>query len=171
MHKSSPLSHPRSRPLHRWAAALLLACSASGLMAGPAAQAGRLRHVSLFTADNQKLASWYVEMLGLQRDAQFTLTRPDGVKIDVIRLKLGDFLMHVSQLGSLTPRERTLEYTGWRHLSFVVDDVDKAWADLKARGADAAGNGAINFSPPGYRVAFVRDPDGNFVELYQDRVQ
>ncbi len=75
------------------------------------------------------------------------------------------------------PRRRLLqgargrEYQGWRHVAFAVEDVDAAWARLKAGGADVVGNGAINFVPLGYRVAYARDPEGNFVELYQDGVK
>jgi catechol 2,3-dioxygenase-like lactoylglutathione lyase family enzyme len=150
-----------------------IACVASiaSVASAQATQALRMRHVSLFTAQNETLAQWYVDMLGLKRDTRFVLTRPDGVRIDVIRLRLGDFLMHVSQLDNLTPRQRQLEYTGWRHIALVVDDVDAAWAALKAKGADVAGNGGLNFNPPGYRVSFVRDPDGNFIELYQDQIK
>jgi catechol 2,3-dioxygenase-like lactoylglutathione lyase family enzyme len=143
---------------------------------GQVVQAAKARHVSIFTLDNEKLARWYIDMLGLKQDARFTIRRPDGVSIDVIRLRLGDVLMHVSRLEKLTPKERQLEYTGLRHIALIVDDVDKAWADLKAKGVDAVGNGGLNFTPQGgdvlaYRVSFVRDPDGNFVELYQDRVK
>jgi catechol 2,3-dioxygenase-like lactoylglutathione lyase family enzyme len=139
-------------------------------------QVTKARHVSLFTSDNEKLARWYVEKLGLAQDARFTIKRPDGTTIDIIRLKLGDVLLHVSKLDKLTPKARQLEYEGWRHVALVVDDVDKAWAALKASGADAVGNGGIDFVPQGanvlaYRVSFVRDPDGNFIELYQDRAK
>jgi catechol 2,3-dioxygenase-like lactoylglutathione lyase family enzyme len=139
-------------------------------------QATKTRHVSLFTSDNEKLARWYVEKLGLAHDARFTIQRPDGTVIDIIRLKLGDMLLHISKLDKLTPKARQLEYEGWRHIAFVVDDVDKAWASLKSSGADAVGSGGIDFVPRGaalsaYRVSFVRDPDGNFIELYQDRAK
>lgn len=52
-------------------------------------------------------------------------------------------------------------------VGFKVDDVDAAWAELVAAGADAV-------TPPtdrpwGQRTAYVRDPDGHLVELAEDR--
>jgi len=51
-------------------------------------------------------------------------------------------------------------------LGFKVEDVDAAWADLVGRGIPSV-------CPPrdrtwGQRTAYVRDPDGNLVELVQD---
>lgn len=50
-------------------------------------------------------------------------------------------------------------------LGFKVDDVDAAWEELSAAGAPPV-------SPPhdqpwGQRTAYVRDPDGNLIELVQ----
>jgi catechol 2,3-dioxygenase-like lactoylglutathione lyase family enzyme len=157
-------------------AAAIMCCAVLHADAAPVVQVQKARHVSIFTRDNEKVAQWYVDMLGMQNDARFSIKRPDGSSVDIIRLKLGDFLMHVSTLDKLTAKERQLEYAGWRHVAFIVDDVDKVWADLKAKGADIVGRGGMDFNPqgaslPAYRVAFVRDPDGNFVELYQERIK
>ncbi len=171
--------------IHSLATLLVLGCLLQTAVAQPASQAtlakptvnmapvadARFRHVTLFVNDNERVARWYQEMLGMALDARFTLKRPDGTQIDVLRLRLGSMLMHVSKLPDLVPRERGREYQGWRHVSFAVPDVDAAWSRLKANGADVVGNGGINFDPPGYRVAFVRDPEGNFVELYQNDVK
>ena len=52
-------------------------------------------------------------------------------------------------------------------IGFKFDDVDAVYEDLVARGVPSV-------SPPidqpwGQRTAWVRDPDGNLVELVQDR--
>lgn len=52
-------------------------------------------------------------------------------------------------------------------LGFKVADVDTAFAELTARGAEAAV--APTDRPWGQRTAYVRDPDGNLIELAQDR--
>lgn len=51
-------------------------------------------------------------------------------------------------------------------LGFKVDDVDGAVAELRAAGAPVAVEPADR--PWGQRTAYVRDPDGNLVELAQD---
>ncbi len=57
---------------------------------------------------------------------------------------------------------------GLRHLTFTVENVDEAFAELTAAGVEPveAPRDAINREMLA-RVAFVRDPDGIIVELAQ----
>ena len=48
------------------------------------------------------------------------------------------------------------------HLAFWERDVDKRYAELLANGASKA---VEPFSEGGYRLAFVKDPDGIWIEL------
>lgn len=50
-------------------------------------------------------------------------------------------------------------------LSFVVDDVDASYQACCERGAEAAG-APQDRADWGYRVAHLRDPEGNLIELY-----
>lgn len=50
-------------------------------------------------------------------------------------------------------------------LSFLADDVDLAYRTLVARGAPSASE-PHDRTDWGYRVAHVRDPEGNLIELY-----
>jgi glyoxylase I family protein len=59
------------------------------------------------------------------------------------------------------------EYPGWRHVAFLVDDLDAKLAEL---GDDAQITlGPIDMSGfiEGMRVAWISDPEGNIVELNQ----
>lgn len=137
----------------------------------PPAQADqplRLHHVTLFSPNHERLAEWYRDMLGFTIAGRVRARRPDGTEVEIIRLTMGGVWLNVSRVPNLTERDRRLEYAGWRHLAFGTGDVQRAWESLRARGADVVGHGRIVFDPPGYEVAFVRDPDGNFVEFYQD---
>lgn len=107
-------------------------------------------------------------MLGFEIAGRFTVRRPDGTEINIIRLAMGGVWLNISRVPGLTERDRRLEYAGWRHIAFGTRDVQQAWDGLRARGADVVGNGRVVFDPPGYAVSFVRDPDGNFIELYED---
>ncbi len=51
-------------------------------------------------------------------------------------------------------------------IGFAVDDVDAAHAELRERGAETATN-PHDQEAWGLRVAHVRDPDGNLIELYR----
>jgi len=48
------------------------------------------------------------------------------------------------------------------HLAFDVDDVDQALTELKAQGVDVA---VEPFNEGNGRLAFVKDPDGIWIEL------
>ncbi len=62
------------------------------------------------------------------------------------------------------------EYPGWRHIAFLVDDLD---AKLREMGDEAHLTlGPIDMSGliPGMRVCWLSDPEGNIVELNQGYV-
>jgi lactoylglutathione lyase len=60
-----------------------------------------------------------------------------------------------------------LRVTGPRHLVFTVANVDEAYAHLSKRGVDCLDPPA-SFDPPGIRIAYFRDPEGNVLGVYQD---
>ena len=53
---------------------------------------------------------------------------------------------------------------GLDHLAFVVDDVKTAYRELLAKGAEPT-----DFDPArsGGWLAYLKDPDGNWIEIYQ----
>jgi lactoylglutathione lyase len=51
-------------------------------------------------------------------------------------------------------------------LIFKVEDVDKTWQELKQRGVPLS-TGPADHPDWGMRSAYVRDPDGNLIEIYQ----
>ena len=98
------------------------------------------------------------------------LTPPLGVTASY--LTLDGFvleLMHYSAVGATLPfRPRTMNEPGLTHLSISVDDVQAA-----ARKAAEHGGQLIEESDIGAAL-FVRDPDGQLIELlpvsYRDRL-
>ncbi len=58
---------------------------------------------------------------------------------------------------------------GWDHLAFRVNDLDKILARLKSNGIQPEKmkhyDGPM-MTTPNFRVAYIRDPDGNQIELY-----
>jgi len=53
---------------------------------------------------------------------------------------------------------------GLDHVAFVVEDVRATYKELIAKGAKPTN---IDPSTTGGRLAYVKDPDGNWVEIYQ----
>lgn len=57
---------------------------------------------------------------------------------------------------------------GLDHIAFKVDDMDKTLQFLKEEGIERVEIGELAQPPDtNYRLAYVKDPDGNWIELYQ----
>jgi glyoxylase I family protein len=92
----------------------------------------------------------------------------------IVFLKMGDIYLElfratkeapVSPVGGTGP-----EYPGWRHIAFMVDDVDAKLAEM---GNDAKITlGPVDFDNviPGWRTAWLADPEGNIIEISQGYV-
>jgi catechol 2,3-dioxygenase-like lactoylglutathione lyase family enzyme len=126
-----------------------------------------LHHITLSVSDAEQVSRWYADILGFMISDRFTLTRPNGSQIDVIRIEVPGLRMNISRFDDSVVPNRTSENQGWRHIAFEVDDVDRQYQLLQSRGVQFLGE-PLTYDPPGYRIAFFRDPEGNILELYQD---
>jgi glyoxylase I family protein len=61
-------------------------------------------------------------------------------------------------------------YPGFRHLAFLVDDLDAKLAEMGDEATLTFGPIDLGFLIPGMRVAWLADPEGNIVELNQGYV-
>lgn len=133
----------------------------------PQSTAFQLHHVTLSVTNAEQASKWYADMLGFKIRDRLTLTRPTGGKIQVVRIEIPGLQMNISQFdGSVSPNQNG-ERQGWRHLALQVDNVDRNYQQLQAKGVQFLGK-PFTYNPPGYRVAFFRDPEGNILELYQE---
>jgi glyoxylase I family protein len=116
-----------------------------------------LHHVSMIVADTAQALEFYRDVLGLPVDP----ARPDlgypGAWLDV-----GGQQIHLLELPNPDPVAGRPAHGGRdRHCAFTVRDLDT----LRRR-LDAAGIG-YTLSRSGRRALFVRDPDGNALELIE----
>ena len=117
---------------------------------------------------------FYVDGLGFEEFARFELQRPiaevdppcdltslflqkDGLRIE---------LLHYRSPGAFgTPSSRRNQL-GLTHLSFIVDDVDAAAAELESYGGSIVeGTRSGQDDPASVQIIFLADPDGTRVEL------
>jgi catechol 2,3-dioxygenase-like lactoylglutathione lyase family enzyme len=125
----------------------------------------RVHHIAISTTQFERLRAFYVETLGLAVVGGF----PEQ---QIVFLDAGGFILEI--VGEREPGQESLvgfERRGWQHLAWEVEDVDAAYMDLVGRGVV----GHVlpeDFPPeaPGVRIAFLRDPDGNLLELVQPLV-
>jgi catechol 2,3-dioxygenase-like lactoylglutathione lyase family enzyme len=133
----------------------------------------RSHHVGLSVADLDAQQRWYQQTLGLRELVeQFELPQPhirtvqlrapNGLRIELIeREGSTPQTFHDPMAAALTQ--------GYGHWALEVDDLDQAYAALSAAGAESVSPPAPAVQP-GARFAYVRDPEGNLLELIEPPV-
>src|SRR5262245_49876171 len=115
-------------------------------------------HVAISTHDLSRLRTFYAETLELPVVGGFPGYQIEFIGAGGIAIEL------IQEVGTADPGTGS----GWHHLAWEVENVDDAYVDLMARGVtfDSAPE---DFPPtaPSTRIAFLRDPDGNVIELIQ----
>jgi catechol 2,3-dioxygenase-like lactoylglutathione lyase family enzyme len=111
---------------------------------------GRLDHVSLNVADRSRAIAWYRDVLGLDQRNE-----PTGDDEPVFMGEFGSCIA-LFQAQVVSPARRE-ESTGMRHLCFLVADVHE-WRDRLGDDARFEDHGNAH-------SLYIRDPDGNVVEL------
>jgi len=126
----------------------------------------RVHHVAISTAHFERLRAFYVETLGLREVGGFP--EHDIVFLDAGGGAGGTMIELVGEVGMGQPVPEGFSRRGWQHLAWEVADIDAMYADLVARGV-AGHSPPEDFLPeaPVLRIAFLRDPDGNLLELVQ----
>ncbi|GAB4034488.1 VOC family protein [Spirosoma jeollabukense] len=127
-------------------------------------------HIALSCNDIAVTEQFYTTHFGFQRSRAIPL----GEGNEIVFLKNGQSVYLELFKAEGNRPEGTPEavadgphYTGVRHIAFQVTDVD---ATVSAMG-DAANTtlGPLDFSDfiPGWKTVWVKDPDGNIVEISQ----
>jgi len=123
-----------------------------------------LEYTGIRVTDFDRSLRFYTEQLGL-RELRKKDARGDGLGIWVVlqdaesgqRIELNWYPEGSRHATPYVPGE------GLDHLGFVVDDVAETYERLVAAGAEPA------IPPSEYEgwTAYVKDPDGNWIEVYQ----
>jgi glyoxylase I family protein len=115
----------------------------------------RLTHVSLLVADLARARAFYEEVLGLVPSPARPQMDFPGVWYDI-----GEAQIHLLVLPSPDPMAGRPQHPGRdRHVALAVADWEALRLELDQRGI------AYTLSRSGRKALFVRDPDGNALEL------
>jgi glyoxylase I family protein len=115
-----------------------------------------IEHVAIASPDPERLAQWYVDMLGFAVNYRSANSRtvfvkaPDGSMIEIVEAKGAS--------------DATLEMfsPGLRHLALTVPDFEAAYRRLKDRGIPFL---AEPTKKAGNSIVFFADCDGNLLHL------
>lgn len=135
---------------------------ATPALAQPAVPSVQHFMMGISVADLDKMTKWYVDMLGF-KVAKDMAGRLRFLENGNERLEL--VYTAGSKPGEQRPFPPAAGTQGYVQLTMEVPDLDAARTALAAKGAAPS---AITPIPPlGIRVFFMRDPEGNIVELVQ----
>lgn len=115
-------------------------------------------HPAIAVADADGYAEWCCRVLGYRRVVRherpaWLLQGPDGTYLEVMA-------------QDNTPRpQRTTWTPGWSHLALRVADLDRAAAELEAKGMQFLG--AAVEAVGGGRVRSFADPEGNLWQIVE----
>ena len=118
-------------------------------------------HVHIKTYDVASSARWLQDKLGAKpmMGTDITAARADmmlgGVRVLYTEVKQGDGT-------NATP---AIPYAGFEHFGVAVKDIDKACAELKAKGVEFTREPVTPRA--GIRIAFIRSPQGISIELLE----
>ena len=126
-------------------------------------------HIGLNCKDPIVIENFYTKHFGFKR-ARIYAPGPD----QVVMIKSDSFYIELFKAKEdapfAPPKEDGYDFPGWRHICFIVDNLD---AKLKEMGDEAKITlGPIDMSEfvEGMRVCWIADPEGNIVELNEGYV-
>ncbi len=123
-------------------------------------------HVALTCKDPLAIERFYSRYFGFKRARVIELGNSQ-----VVFLKMGTMYLELFQSSEAAPAATAQgsgpEYPGWRHLAFVVDDVDARLAEMGSAAKITAGPMNFNDFIRGWRSVWLADPEGNIIEISQ----
>lgn len=126
-------------------------------------------HIALNCADPIAIERFYCKHFGFHR-ARVYAPGPD----QVVMIRAGGFCLELFKSSDPSPRglpqEDGFTETGYRHMAFLVDDLEAALTELDDDAGITLGPLDMGQFIAGMRVAWVADPEGNIVELNQGYV-
>ncbi len=141
----------------------------------------RISHISLTARNADALAGFYKRVFGCEdrRPPKVlsgeTVSRGNGLadcEIYSVWLNLPNLdapFLEILEYKSLIERpEQAVNERGIGHISFEVDDILQAFENVLSEGGSALGE-IVNFGSARdpFLIVYMRDPDGNVVELEQ----
>ncbi|MGO1543272.1 MAG: VOC family protein [Gulosibacter sp.] len=138
-----------------------------------------IHHVGITVRDIKRSFEWYQLMFGLVPGPINHNSGPDleagvqveGAQLDYSMIEIGALRIEFLEYKEPEGRDFNLQNSdiGATHICFQVDDMDAAYNSLTSKGAvfSAPPVALIDGSLAGSKWAYLRDPDGIQLELWQ----
>jgi len=128
-------------------------------------------HIGIFTEDPQPLVEFYTQGLGFV-EGNTQILGPEltktifGIEAECRMIKLTRDSAAIELFAPLdfSLDKRTCRTTGYNHWALEVDDKEAYIRILEERNVDV-----IRIDRGSHLIYFVRDPEGNLIEIYEPR--
>jgi len=138
----------------------------------------RLTHVGIAVSDMDRALAFYRDALGFEWEHELrmegeptdTLLRLRGSALHAVYLTRDGVrveLLHFASPPPPPPHERILTEPGLTHLSLRVTSMDAATEAVRRHGGAVLDDTMLAFPEVETFACFVRDPDGQLIELIQ----
>ncbi len=140
-----------------------------------------IRHVGIYVDDIDKMIDFYINVFqlkiiyhiieeGPQTDRMFA---SEGMKIEVCKMVSSDggiieLIKKCDKRFERNDQNRNITNTGQMHIAFTVKDAEQKYSELveyKCRCSSVP----VDSSDGKVRVFFATDPEGNFLELVEEK--
>ena len=123
----------------------------------------KFTYVGIRVIDLQKSIDFYTKLLGMKVVGRGKVEQTKGETVALVSQKGGSVLeLNYYEKGS--PHYTKYEVgEGLDHLAFGVDDLDKALKEARSAGHPTV----LDMKTKGGRWAYIEDPNGIWIELFQ----
>lgn len=126
-------------------------------------------HIGIFTNSPSEMIRFYTEKLGFEEEGSkrvpenlikeiFGVSSPCAVT----KLKYGTVLLEILAPLNLELKKRPDDVTGYNHWSLGVSNKEVFSQELRKKGVSL-----LEIEKNGRFIYFVKDPEGNLIELYE----
>lgn len=123
-------------------------------------------NVGIVTTNFEPMAAFYTGLFGFERLPELVFPGSGTVH----RFVAGDSILRLMVPEEAPPHDGAsgdfLSATGYRYMTIAVTDVDAVCAEAGEHGGSLA-LGPLEIRP-GVKIAQLRDPDGNWMEIVQE---
>ncbi len=132
----------------------------------------RPHHVAISVPDFEETIRWYQDKLGFRnvvRRKEFPAISTQAANLELNGFQIEIFTRDKSTRSKppavAVPDDLLVQ--GVKHIAFLVDDLDAVVAELKRRGVQLV-NEPARVDALGLKLCFIRDNNGNLIELGQE---
>ena len=131
---------------------------------------GLCHHIAIFTNNPKRLLSFYTRVMGFIRLKESVAEMPIMKRIfgisavcRLFKLQKADMMLEIicAEDKDLKPGQR--DQTGYSHWAYCVRDKSRFSKRLKKKGVHV-----ITVMRGEYPIYFIKDPDGNLIEIQQN---